>query len=860
MNYFSKNFKHIMGTFLITIFFVFFIFSFLINLEFFKNLFFETSIGFGISFTAIILVVLIYSWEKASDLWLRYRNKNKLENPPFVFLDFIFFFIIFSTLLICIFQNHHIPYFSLKFHVFLLINMMSILTWFLTSYFWKKKTKMGIRKIEKYSLSDEPIQFEEQDLLGRKKFVDDLYKEITNITSNDSFVFGLYGSWGEGKTSVRNLLINKFELNKNFILVNFDPWHFKDEKAILNAFYRQIERKLSNKYIFPDLKKKFIKYQKIILSGISSTGIKVDLPIGEITLEETKKKIESHITQNKIKILILIDNIDRLHADEILFVFKLIRLNTKFQNTIFLLCFDNNLVKDQLERKHVQSDFIEKIVQKPIQLPKIEQRSIDNFLGEHIEKFLDEIEVPNEEKTKFINNFSSFYLIEIRKLFKTLRHAKRYLNSLRFTLPPIKNEINLYDLFIFEVIKVFYPKVIDDIWENPWFYVPLEWSKRTMFLSPFGFIDDGEKKNSIIKDHIEKVVKDEKENEILKKMLGRIFFVTVKNALKLIISDESDIAEDHRVEKRITHPDSFVKYFILKVPSLEISDAYMATTLDVWNSIERTKKESVIKRTIFNMQEQDRLVEFFKMLIVFIDKISQDTPIHLIKIIYENAKKFSKKGGETFLGDSEYNRSASLLFRLINDKIEQNNIQRIIEETITRTPSFHFAALVVLYCKKERIGSLFNISNTIKIEQLKNRLSNRLKKYFIDENRDIFDEMPDKSDLALVLYQWATDWGAFTSDNRKAVSGYILSIIRKDAKKFFMFITDIGLKTRFETTTFDLGKIDKVCDLVELYKLAEEFKDDISLSEEEKNLINLFLESYRDKKINNEKKSQVQKK
>ncbi|GAG78424.1 unnamed protein product, partial [marine sediment metagenome] len=76
----------------------------------------------------------------------------------------------------------------------------------------------------------------------------------------------------------------------------------------------------------------------------------------------------------------------------------------------------------------MQSDYIEKIVQMPIQLPKIEQNTIDNFLGKHVEKFLDEIKVPNEEKTKFINNFSSFYVIEIRKLFKTLRHAKRYLN------------------------------------------------------------------------------------------------------------------------------------------------------------------------------------------------------------------------------------------------------------------------------------------------------------------------------------------------------------------------------------------------------------------------------------------------
>lgn len=59
-------------------------------------------------------------------------------------------------------------------------------------------------------------------------------------------------------------------------------------------------------------------------------------------------------------------------------------------------------------------------------------------------------------------------------------------------------------------------------------------------------------------------------------------------------------------------------------------------------------------------------------------------------------------------------------------------------------------------------------------------MSGRLKKYFIDEKRDIFDELPDEKYRGLVLYQWVTNWMTFTGENKKIVNNYIFSLIRND--------------------------------------------------------------------------------
>jgi len=850
MEYIFKNILRIICTFLVSIFFVFLIFPVLINLEFVKNFLSGTVKEPFIAIMALVLFFTIYSWPEAQNLWQRYKNIYKLEKPPFIYLDYIVLFIIFSILLIVLFQTKSIPNLSLQFKVFISLNFIFIIGWFFSSYYWKKKKgTQKVSNIDIHSLSDEPIQFAAQDLLGREKFVGGLYKEITNFPFGDPFVFGLYGSWGEGKTSIINLLRDKFKENEDFLIVYFDPWHFKDEEAILAAFYNQVEHTISQRFVFPGLKKTFIKYRKLISLGLSQAGIKIDLSYPEESLEEIRQGIESYIIQTKKKIIIFIDDIDRLQPREVLLIFKLVRLNAKFQNTIFLLSFDPIVVQNYLkDNLNADSEFLEKIVQKPVPLPAIEQRDIDQLLDVHIDKLFNELAIPKENREKFEKDLPFIYQTQIRKLFKTLRHVKRYLNGLRSTLPPIKKEINLYDFFILEVIRVFYPKVFNDIWRNPWFYIPLHWSETTYFLSPFSFATKEDEKYSQIKEHVENIVKNEKEGEVLRELLELIFFVEVKNALGQGRTDHSGSVASYRVEKRITHPESFRKYFMLKVPPLEISDEFVETTLDLWHSAEKTEMESIIEKTTFELQKKEKLLEFFKKLMVFIDKIQRDIVPDIVKVIYKNAGKFSKKGTEN-LWNSEYDKARHLLMWLINDKIDKDKKQDVLEEVIIKSPYLPFSVRTVLSCREERRGPLHNIYDSIKIEEIQNKVADRLKKYFIVEKRDIFDELQKERDWGFVLYQWATNWMTFTGDNNKVVSSYVFSLLRDNVKKFIKFLMNQREKTASDTWTFNLDKFGQVYNLTEFQEIAKKFKDDNSLSRESKESIEMFLKLYDDKRI-----------
>jgi len=850
LNYIIKNFQQIICVLLLSIFFAFLIFPALTRVDFIKYFPINPATDTLVAISAMILLLLILTSGRMKKLLQRCKNTYNLECPPSLYPLNIFLFILIFIILIILFQNEYISVsnISLKFIFFLSVNFILVITWFFSSFNWNpKKARKNMLNKDKFSLSEEAIEFPEQDLLDRKKFIEDLQREIENMPFSDSFVFGLYGSWGAGKTSVINLLKNKLKESEDFLIVNFDPWNFKDEEAILSAFYDQIEKSFSQKFILPGFKKTFMKYQNLISMGLSQTGIKIDFLDAKESIEDIRQRIESYIAQTKKKIIIFIDDIDRLQPEETQFIFKLVRLHAKFQNTIFLLALDPIVIQNYFKNDlNVDSEFLEKIVQKPIPLPAIEQQDIDQFLDNHLENLFEVLTISKERREKLNKDFLLIYQTQIRKFFTTLRRAKRYLNGLRSTLPLIKNEVNLHDFLILEIIRNFFPKIYNDIWRNPWSYLPIKWDIKLYFSSPFVSGANEDKKNEIIQGHIANIVADEKDEEIIKGLLKALFF-EVENALEQSQSGQNKSAETYRVEKCITHPDCFKKYFMLKVPSSEISDEFIEATLALWHSIKDTEKENVISETIFDLQEKSMLSKFFNILIVFVDKIPKEAIHEIIRVIYKNAGKFSKEGAQNIDG-SEYLNSIKLLSSLVNNRIEKGKIHSILEETVINTPYLPFAVYIVGFCKEKRGSLYFNIYESANFGKLQNEVANRLKKHFVDEKRDIFEEI---SGWSFVLYHWGSNWGSFEGGNGKIVNNYVLSLIRGNAKKFIAFlISQKGDAFFDDKTVFNLKEISRIYSIEDLNQLAEKFKDNPSLFSKENETIEIFLKTYQDFKAN----------
>ncbi len=100
-------------------------------------------------------------------------------------------------------------------------------------------------------LIDMPIDQDVDDILDRKKFVEDFFAQIRDFSSQGPFVFGLNAPWAAGKTSALNLLRNRINKDRSLILVDFNPWYFQSPETILRRFYDNVAVSNNREFFLP---------------------------------------------------------------------------------------------------------------------------------------------------------------------------------------------------------------------------------------------------------------------------------------------------------------------------------------------------------------------------------------------------------------------------------------------------------------------------------------------------------------------------------------------------------------------------------------------------------------------------------
>ncbi len=144
------------------------------------------------------------------------------------------------------------------------------------------------------------------------------------------------------------------EMPKEQVIMNFTPWYFGEKTdgiilEFLESFADQIKK--SN---FHDtaLEKELATYSNFFKSlQLRSNG--VTLRIGDLfkgflpeesDIKAVKKTIDNMLIKFDKKIVVFIDDLDRLDREEIITVFKLIRLICDFPNVVYVLALDEEVV------------------------------------------------------------------------------------------------------------------------------------------------------------------------------------------------------------------------------------------------------------------------------------------------------------------------------------------------------------------------------------------------------------------------------------------------------------------------------------------------------------------------------------
>ncbi|MBE7646887.1 KAP family P-loop NTPase fold protein [Tenacibaculum finnmarkense] len=324
------------------------------------------------------------------------------------------------------------------------------------------------------------------DLFNFEHYAKKVQKIIQNNSNNsEPLTIGVYGKWGEGKTSFLNLINDEIDTwkdkekgQKGILKYHFNPWRYSTEEEMLFDFFDGLSKLMFVNTENETLQKvgeqliKYSKYAKAIkvsasagLSPLYKMGATLDIsqimkslgedfkgekPVLEVIIDNINKKLKA----SKYKIVVFIDDIDRLDKDEIYTILKLIKLNANFDNFVYIVALDENHVAKAIGQRYGETSddgklFLEKIINIPIHLPKIESADFKQFFDLKLKEVIDNLGFSNrkEEINEIRNEFKFHY-------FKNAREIIRVLNSFFVGAFAIGEEVNLKDLFWIEYLKV----------------------------------------------------------------------------------------------------------------------------------------------------------------------------------------------------------------------------------------------------------------------------------------------------------------------------------------------------------------------------------------------------------------------
>jgi hypothetical protein len=320
---------------------------------------------------------------------------------------------------------------------------------------------------------DRPWTAGDKDSLRRTAFANRIADTIAIHPSRDGLVIGVYGPWGEGKTSVLHMVEERLK-ERRVETMWFNPWYFREQDELIHTFLNQlaarVEAKLGTR---ADEFKRVLKKYGSLLSALPTTiaGVDTGAPlkavsdqIGGSTIEDLKNQLGRILAEKQIDVVVFMDDIDRLDRREIQSVLKLVKLTGGFSHVTYILAFDDEMVAAAVGEAYGHDteagrNFLEKIVQVPLRLPRIDGKTgLHLTLGE-VDHALTVTDTADDITEQQVLTFRRYFDPLYEATPRTLRAAKRYGNALTFALPLLKGEANTGDLLLLEALRIFTPRL-----------------------------------------------------------------------------------------------------------------------------------------------------------------------------------------------------------------------------------------------------------------------------------------------------------------------------------------------------------------------------------------------------------------
>jgi predicted KAP-like P-loop ATPase len=521
--------------------------------------------------------------------------------------------------------------------------------------------------------TDKPIQSYKEDILDRRYFANHLAQSILAYNDKESLVIGLFGKWGSGKSSIINMVTeyiqeieNKKPQSHRSIIIPFNPWNFSQQDQIIKQFFKILGAKLNKEYYGEKLQKasnRIKSYGTVFddtvsllpdiggLPGVISLLFKIS---GSLTkalekyafgsdVNEDKEELDRLLREQPRKIIIVMDDIDRLNHSEIVQIFQLVKVIADFPNTIYVLSFDKDIVVSALNefQKVPGNKYLEKIIQVGFDVPLSTRSEIEKILLSKFKELLDDMSESDWNNIHFGNVFHS----GVKDFFENIRDIIRFLNTLGFGYKAVYKEVNPVDFFAITAVQVFEPMVYEAIRNN-----------KEVFTGAAVYHSTEEQLKARCEEILDKSSNSQRES--LKQLLMTLF-PKLEKYYKNTSYDKQWLGS-WRKQSRICSPDVFDIYFKLHLPAGEISNTYMKEILLFADDFEAFRDMFV------SMINDGKVTLFLNRLDDYIaEERVLNNPSNIIAVLADFGEMFPKAKDIFLFGAT--GQAASLIYRLLRE-------------------------------------------------------------------------------------------------------------------------------------------------------------------------------------------------
>jgi hypothetical protein len=684
----------------------------------------------------------------------------------------------------------------------------------------------AVRQESTYLPADgEPIDDETRDILERTQILGALESHIRKGTP----VVALVGDFGDGKTSVLKMLENRLQHAPGIITVSFSSWLPGNEKTLAATLFTSIGRALGKRYVIGGINNSFNKYARIVVGMIPKLPTNIRDLLGDESQEKQIDLLRRRAAGLDKRVVVLLDEVDRMRAEELETLFKIVRGIPDFRNFTFICALQHSAIVRTLSRwpgdEAYVSEYIEKFFPHQIELSKIDTNILKEQFDKKLAGLIKEHNIlpTPAEKTTFDQEIPHIWTKYLRRYFSNIRRLSIYFSNLN-AIGDKYSELNLLDAMLLEALREISPNIYDLVYRYGYHWYYPKWDWDTALEVPREEQEELNRRRAFYKTLIASVPFQDR--DVVEGLLGELFpkfsaYINGKTA-----PDPS--GPNEKATKRIYHVRHFPQYFIHKALRTQFGVSELARFAQMMKESQRRESAYLLfKSTFEEISDYAKRLNFLQAMRELVPDINGDQALGIVGALSDLSYRFDPS---EILG--EYTEARVLIFILAGKFKGTPRALELIERVVTGAASDSFAAIVVFYLLHPDRNDFFKVDESFDIGKIKELYRQKMRSKYSVSSISAF--ATDKPSALSNLFRWAE----CDAEGATEVHRYVIRQLSTNPRYVGTLLNWTKMFGSFGSD--ELQSINKLIPIDELKRIIVTAKEPLFANPEEQAAVELF--------------------